>query len=94
MHIHVAESLAEDQEQRAANRSVPSVDGPHFGAGVDVPEEHLLADLRWAAGCRAMGSVWGAGQQMIAGGRLLRVHRVAAQRAVASATAPMLHVEQ
>ncbi|WP_376773049.1 amidohydrolase family protein [Streptomyces himalayensis] len=70
-----------------------SVDGPHFAAGLDVPDEQLLAKLVWAAGSRAVRDVWAAGEQIVAGGEPLRVDRVAAQRAVAAAAAHMLQVE-
>ncbi|MGP4011991.1 amidohydrolase family protein [Streptomyces sp. 4N124] len=66
------------------------VDGPHFAAGLDVPDEQLLANLVWAAGSRAVRDVWVAGQQVVAYGEPLRVDRLAAQRAVAAAAAHML----
>ncbi|WP_229702925.1 amidohydrolase family protein [Streptomyces albiflavescens] len=69
------------------------VDGPHFAAGLDVPDEQLLANLVWAAGSRAVRDVWVAGEQVVADGEPLRVDRVAAQRAVAAAAVHMLQVE-
>ncbi|KOV74053.1 MULTISPECIES: amidohydrolase family protein [unclassified Streptomyces] len=69
------------------------VDGPHFAAGLDVPNEQLLANLVWAAGSRAVRDVWVAGEQVVADGEPLRVDRVAAQREVASASAHILRAE-
>ncbi|MEV5388647.1 amidohydrolase family protein [Streptomyces sp. NPDC052721] len=70
------------------------VDVPHFAAGLDVPEEQLLADLVWAAGSRAVRDVWVAGEQVVADGEPLRVGRLAAQREVALAAAHILRAER
>ncbi|MEV1085968.1 hypothetical protein AB0I98_48505, partial [Streptomyces sp. NPDC050211] len=66
---------------------------PHFAAGLDVPDEQLLANLVWAAGSRAVRDVWVAGQQVVAYGEPLHVDRIAAQQAVAAAAAHMLRGE-
>ncbi|MCX4911583.1 amidohydrolase [Streptomyces sp. NBC_00878] len=64
-----------------------SVDGPHFAAGLDVADGHLLANLMWAAGSRAVTDVWVAGEAVVVNGETVRVDRIAAQRAAADATA-------
>ncbi|WP_437071649.1 amidohydrolase family protein [Streptomyces sp. enrichment culture] len=66
-----------------------SVDGPHFAAGLDVPDQHLMANLVWGAGARAVRDVWVAGEQVLSDGQSERVDQVAAQRAVAAAAAHM-----
>ncbi|WP_026421745.1 amidohydrolase family protein [Actinokineospora inagensis] len=40
--------------------------GPAFPAGLDVTDEHLIANLVWSAGSRAVQDVWVAGQQVVA----------------------------
>jgi 5-methylthioadenosine/S-adenosylhomocysteine deaminase len=64
-----------------------SVDGPRFAAGLDIPDEQLLANLVWAAGARDVCDVWVAGERVVAEAEPLRVDRIAAQRAVADAAA-------
>lgn len=66
------------------------VDGPSFAAGLNVPDEQLIANLVWAAGSRAVRSVWVAGEQVIADGQPLRVDLVRARRAVARAASHLL----
>lgn len=63
------------------------VDGPHFAAGLDVPDEQLLANIVWVAGSRDVRDVWVGGERVIAAGEPLLVDRAAAQQAVAAAAA-------
>jgi len=64
-----------------------SVDGPHFAAGLDVTDSHLVSNLMWAAGSRAVKDVWVAGEPVVEDGETVRVDRVAAQQAAARSTA-------
>lgn len=48
-------------------------DDPAFVAGTATPDEQLLANLVWAAGARSVRDVWVAGEQVLAGGELIRV---------------------
>lgn len=66
------------------------VDDPAFAAGLDVPDEQLLANLVWAAGSRCVRDVWVAGEQVVAGGEPVRVDRAKAQ-AEAREPATRLH---
>ncbi|MFG2767647.1 amidohydrolase family protein [Streptomyces rubiginosohelvolus] len=66
------------------------VDGPYFAAGIDVADEHLLANLVWGAGARAVQDVWVAGEKVVARKQPLRVDPVEAQWAVGRAAAHML----
>ncbi|MBK1784637.1 amidohydrolase family protein [Prauserella cavernicola] len=63
------------------------LDDPAFAAGLDVPNEQLLANLVWAAGSRRVRDVWVAGEQVVAEGESLRVDRAEAQANVATAAA-------
>nr|PZM94665.1 MAG: ethylammeline chlorohydrolase [Thermocrispum agreste] len=62
-------------------------DDPAFAAGIDVPDEQLLANLVWAAGSRRVSDVWVAGELVVAEGEPTRVDRQQAQADVAAATA-------
>lgn len=55
------------------------LDDPAFAAGLDVPDEQLLANLVWAAGARCVRDVWVAGEQVIARGEPTRVDRAKVQ---------------
>ncbi|MEU9371826.1 amidohydrolase family protein [Streptomyces avermitilis] len=66
---------------------------PHFAAGLDVPDEQLLANPVWVACSRAGRDVWGAGEQVVADGEPLLADRAAAQQELASAAARILPVE-
>jgi len=55
------------------------IDDPSFTGGVDVPDEHLLANLVWAAGSRTVRDVWVAGQQVLADREPTLVDRAKAQ---------------
>ena len=62
--------------------------GPTFSAaGIDVPDEQLVANLVWAAGSRPVREVWVAGEQVVADGEPTKVDRRRAQADVAAATA-------
>ncbi|WP_236790401.1 amidohydrolase family protein [Amycolatopsis sp. GM8] len=50
-------------------------DGFAFAAGLDVPDEQLLANVVWAAGSRRLRDVWVAGEQVVADGESTRVDR-------------------
>ncbi|MET8830186.1 amidohydrolase [Streptomyces sp. NPDC004610] len=67
-----------------------SVDGPHFTAGLDVPDPHLFANLMWAAGAGAVTDVWVAGEQVVAAGEPTKVDRQETQKAAAEATARII----
>jgi len=62
-------------------------DDPAFAAGIDVPDEQLVANLVWAAGSRPVREVWVAGEQVVADGEPTKVDRRRAQADVAAATA-------
>ena len=57
------------------------VDGPAFAAGLEVPDEQLLANLVWAAGSRTVRDVWVAGEQVVEAGEPTTVDRAAVQAA-------------
>lgn len=63
------------------------LDDPAFAAGVDVPDEQLLANLVWGSGSRRVRDVWVAGEQVVAAGEPTRVDRREAQAAVGVVTA-------
>ncbi len=65
------------------------VDGPHFAAGLDVPDPQLMANLVWAAGSRAVRDVWVAGDRVVTAGVSEHVDQVAARHAVAAAASHM-----
>ncbi|MFJ4786553.1 amidohydrolase family protein [Streptomyces sp. NPDC088794] len=67
-----------------------AVDGPHFAAGLDVSDTHLVSNLMWAAGSRAVQDVWVAGEPVVVDGETVRVDRVDAQRAAARSTAHII----
>jgi 5-methylthioadenosine/S-adenosylhomocysteine deaminase len=67
-----------------------AVDGPAFAAGLDVPDEHLLANLVWAAGSRAVHDVWVAGVHVVEAGEPTRVDRAAVQAAAGAVTRRLL----
>ncbi len=62
------------------------VDDPAFAAGLDVPDEQLLANLVWAAGARLVQDVWVAGEQVIADHEPTTVDRAKVQAAVGEVT--------
>lgn len=63
------------------------VDDPAFAGGLDVSDDHLIANLVWAAGSRTVTDVWVAGDQVIADREPTQVDRAAAQSATATITA-------
>ena len=66
------------------------VDDPAFAAGFDVPDEHLLANLVWAGGCRNVRDVWVAGEQVVDRGEPTRVDREKAQAEAGAVTRRLL----
>lgn len=64
-----------------------STDGFAFAAGLDVPDEQLLANLVWAAGSRQVRDVWVAGDRVISDGQSTRVDREKAQVAARESAA-------
>lgn len=62
------------------------VDDPAFAAGLDVSDEHLLANLVWAAGARLVRDVWVAGEQVIADREPSTVDRGKVQEAAGAVT--------
>ena len=48
---------------------------PAFAAGLSVPDEHLLANLVWAAGARNVRDVWVGGEQVVADHEPTKVDR-------------------
>jgi 5-methylthioadenosine/S-adenosylhomocysteine deaminase len=62
------------------------VDDPAFAAGLDVPDQHLLANLVWAAGSRRVRDVWVAGEQVVCAGEPTRVDRAEVQAAARAVT--------
>ncbi|WP_020663766.1 amidohydrolase family protein [Amycolatopsis benzoatilytica] len=63
------------------------LDDPAFAAGLDVPDEQLLANLVWAAGSRRVRDVWVAGEQVVAEAEPTRVDRREIQATVAETSA-------
>lgn len=63
-----------------------AVDDPAFAAGLDVPDEHLLANLVWAAGTRLVRDVWVAGDQVVADREPTLVDRTKVQMAAGAVT--------
>jgi 5-methylthioadenosine/S-adenosylhomocysteine deaminase len=53
---------------------------------LDVADEHLLANLVWAAGARLVRDVWVAGEQVIADHEPTTVDRMKAQAAAGEVT--------
>jgi 5-methylthioadenosine/S-adenosylhomocysteine deaminase len=66
------------------------VDDPAFAAGLDVPDEHLLANLVWAAGSRTVRDVWVAGEAVLEAGEPTRVDRAKVQAAASAVTRRLL----
>jgi 5-methylthioadenosine/S-adenosylhomocysteine deaminase len=66
------------------------VDGPYFVAGLDVPDAHLLANLVWAAGSRAVRDVWVAGEPVVTDAKPVFIDPDAAYAAAAAATTHLL----
>lgn len=62
------------------------VDDPAFTAGLSVSDEHLLANLVWAAGTRLVRDVWVAGDQVIADREPTQVDRAKVQAAAGAVT--------
>lgn len=62
-------------------------DDPAFAAGLDVADEHLLANLVWAAGARNVRDVWVAGEQVVAHREPTKVDRAKVQAAAGAVTA-------
>jgi len=62
------------------------VDDPAFTAGLAVTDEHLLANLVWAAGTRLVRDVWVAGEQVVADREPTRVDRAKVQAAAGAVT--------
>jgi 5-methylthioadenosine/S-adenosylhomocysteine deaminase len=57
-----------------------------FTAGLSVPDEHLLANLVWAAGGRDVRDVWVAGEQVVADREPTKVDRVKVQAVAGAVT--------
>lgn len=90
-----ADALArEDIGALEAGRSADivhvSVDGPAFTAGLDVPDEHLLANLVWAASSGQVRDVWVAGEQVVEAAEPSKVDRAAVQQAAGAVTRRLL----
>jgi 5-methylthioadenosine/S-adenosylhomocysteine deaminase len=66
------------------------VDDPAFAAGLGVPDEHLLANLVWAAGSRTVRDVWVAGEQVVEAGETTRVDRAGVLAAASAITQRLL----
>lgn len=66
------------------------VDDPAFAAGLDVPDEHLLANLVWAAGSRTVRDVWVAGERVVEAGEPTKVDRAAVQASASVITRRLL----
>jgi 5-methylthioadenosine/S-adenosylhomocysteine deaminase len=62
-------------------------DDPAFASGTAVPDEHLLANVVWAAGARNVRDVWVGGEQVVADREPTRVDRAKAQAAAGAVTA-------
>lgn len=75
---------------RWADLAHVSVDGPAFVAGLDVPDEHLLANLVWAAGSREITDVWVAGERVVEGGEPTTVDRARVQAAAGAVSRRLL----
>jgi 5-methylthioadenosine/S-adenosylhomocysteine deaminase len=71
---------------RWADLAHVSVDDPAFAAGLDVPDEHLLANLVWAAGGHLVRDVWVAGEQVVADHEPTTVDRTKVQEAAGAVT--------
>jgi 5-methylthioadenosine/S-adenosylhomocysteine deaminase len=62
------------------------VDDPAFAAGLDMPDEHVLANLIWAAGARLVQDVWVAGEHLITNHEPTTVDRAKVQAAAGDVT--------
>ncbi|MGH3758665.1 amidohydrolase family protein [Actinophytocola sp.] len=62
------------------------VDDPAFAAGLDVPDEHLLANLVWAAGARLVRDVWVGGEKVVADHEPTTVDRAKVQATAGEVT--------
>jgi 5-methylthioadenosine/S-adenosylhomocysteine deaminase len=87
-----AEALGRDdigalEAGRWADMVHVDLDDPAFAAGLDVPDEQLMANLVWAAGSRRVRDVWVAGEQVVGDGESLRVDRAKIQANVAEVSA-------
>lgn len=70
------------EEGRWADLIHVDTDDPTFAAGVDAPDEQLLANLVWGVGSRRVRDVWVAGEQVVEEGEPTRVDRGRAQAEV------------
>ncbi|NKQ59231.1 amidohydrolase [Amycolatopsis sp. K13G38] len=61
-----------------------------FAAGLDVPDEQLLANLVWASGSRRVQDVWVAGDQVIKDGEPTRADRAKALASAKEAAARLM----
>jgi 5-methylthioadenosine/S-adenosylhomocysteine deaminase len=74
------------EEGRCADVVHVGVDDPAFSAGLDVPDEHLLANLVWAGGAHLVRDVWVGGEQVVADHEPTTVDRAKAQAAAGEVT--------
>lgn len=58
-----------------------------FASGLSVPDEHLLANLVWAAGARHVRDVWVGGEQVVADHEPTKVERAKVQAVSSAVTA-------
>jgi 5-methylthioadenosine/S-adenosylhomocysteine deaminase len=80
------EDIGALEEGRWADVVHVSVDDPAFSAGLDVPDEQLLANLVWAGGAQLVQDVWVGGEQVVAGHEPTTVDRAAVQAAAGEVT--------
>ncbi|MFE4663959.1 amidohydrolase family protein [Streptomyces sp. NPDC056716] len=78
------------REGNWADMAHVSVDGPHFTAGLDITDTHLIANLMWAAGSRPITDVWVAGDHVLTNGEPTWVDRREAQTEAGKATARII----
>lgn len=60
--------------------------GEAFAAGLDVPDEHLLANLVWGANARGVRNVWVGGEQVVADREPVKVERAKVQAQAGAVT--------
>jgi len=87
-----AEALGRDdigalEQGRWADVVHVDTDDPAFAAGLAVSDEHLLANVVWAAGARNVRDVWVGGEQVIAHREPTKVDRAKVQAGAGAVTA-------
>ncbi|GAB1512091.1 amidohydrolase family protein [Actinophytocola sp. KF-1] len=80
------DDIGELAEGRWADVVHVDTTGEAFAAGLDVPDEHLLANLVWGANARGVRNVWVGGEQVVADREPTKVERAKVQAQAGAVT--------